>query len=99
MLIFNKPKTLNDADAYVSEFDLTQAQVNFLNHNSTRLNPKFSNRIPPHQNNHTKHIFTPQPSNSFPRNSMNIQPKPVQKYIPTNAQVFGKPKNLLAKMR
>lgn len=109
MLMLQRPNTLDDAYSYVINYNMVESQVNFTYgttlHNSDNINNNFNknnnlnnqNKVTPVgqlQLQHQPVQFSQQPK--FPSQPIFVQPRPVQRHYPTNAQVFGKPKNVFA---
>ncbi|KAL1489560.1 hypothetical protein ABEB36_013513 [Hypothenemus hampei] len=107
MLMIQRPTTLDDAVQCVVNYDMIESQVNFINNNfpSTRNPTERSNNFKSNQNRTPPNIFRNQvhpvalpPQNrpqTFPSQPIPIQSRPINRYYPTNAQVFGQSKPLL----
>ncbi|KAL1488826.1 hypothetical protein ABEB36_014622 [Hypothenemus hampei] len=107
MLMKQRPTTLDDAVQCVVNYDMIESQVNFTNNNfpSTRNPTERSNNFKSNQNRTPPNIFRNQvhpvtlpPQNrpqTFPSQPIPIQSRPINRYYPTNAQVFGQSKPLL----
>lgn len=99
MLMLQRPATLNDAYTHVLNFNMIESQVNFTNQNSVFQNPFKNNSQNSNNNQHrptNSPFFNPQRPmpivpryQPFPSQPIFVQPRPVQRHYPTNAQVFG----------
>ena len=101
MLMLQRPGTLNDAYTHVVNFNMIESQVNFTNQVSLQntqrnLNNNNNNSYNSHKY-FNKQNFNSQPpmptfsqTNPFPRQPINVQPRPIPRHYPTNAQVFGR---------
>lgn len=105
MLMLQQPFTLDDAYKHVVNYNVMESQVNFTNNASLHghhnmFNNNFNNPItqkPPINSTQPLPLsFPPRQPQYFPSQPIPIQPRPVQRNYPTNAQVFGKPKNVFA---
>lgn len=108
ILLVHNPETLDAALVQVTNFNLIESQINLKNQvtqrpSSSQSNHNTNNRNSQHQqtpfNYYNYHTINPQQNTfrqPFPRQPVNVQPRPVKHYYPTNAQVFGKPKNVFA---
>lgn len=105
MLMIQRPNTLDTALQHVINYNMIESQVNFtnnhspmrnhmekphqsLNHNNRGFNNNFIN---PHTNQHNTNQIRPQ---VFPSQPINVQPRFVPRHYPTNAQVFGKSRQI-----
>ena len=94
MLMLQRPSTLDDAYSHVLNYDMIESQVNFTNNSNLQNyhmpNPNISQKYPVKSSQPMPMAF-PQRPQHFISQPVPIQPKPVQRNYPTNAQVFGKP--------